>query len=287
MDAVTQANREAWEAASRKHVREYDVLLAQAASGASLNAVERGLLAGILDGGPEVVHLQSGHGLEDAALVQAGAKSVVGVDYSAVAAGAAQQRADDLRLACRYIVGAVPGVPLADLVYTGKGALIWMPDLDAWAREAARLLRPGGHLLVYEGHPAVPLWTWDEDAPGIRADRSYFARSHVNDTFPARGAVEWQHPRPGRHRRDHRGHGTAVPRRVPAALLETRWRPRRGLERVPAQRLQPARPPPSHPRRPVAARPAGPTARGSSPTVSAARRRPGRKRRGGRGGRRG
>ncbi|HEV2256431.1 MAG TPA: hypothetical protein VGS06_25075, partial [Streptosporangiaceae bacterium] len=41
-------------------------------------------------------------------------------------------------------------------------------------------------------HPAVILWTWDEDHPRIREDRSYFARSHVNDTFPARGAVEWQ-----------------------------------------------------------------------------------------------
>lgn len=196
MDAVTEANRQAWEAASRKHVREYDDLLAQAASGASLNAVERGLLRDILDGAPEVVHLQSGHGLEDAALVQVGAKSVVGVDYSSTAAGAAQQRADELGLACRYIVGTVPGVPLADgtadLVYTRKGALIWMPDLDAWGREAARLLRPGGHLFVYEGHPAVTLWTWDEDTPAIRADRSYFARSHVNDAFPGRGATEWQ-----------------------------------------------------------------------------------------------
>jgi hypothetical protein len=67
-----------------------------------------------------------------------------------------------------------------------------MPDLAAWARDAARLLRPGGHLFVSEGHPAAALWTWDEDRPRIREDRSYFARSHVNDTFPARGAVEWQ-----------------------------------------------------------------------------------------------
>ena len=114
MDAVTEANRVAWEAASRKHVREYDDLLAQAASGVSLNAVERGLLRDILDGAPEVVHLQSGHGLEDAALVQAGAKSVIGVDYSGTAAGSAQRRADELGLACRYVVGTVPGVPLAD-----------------------------------------------------------------------------------------------------------------------------------------------------------------------------
>jgi hypothetical protein len=34
---------------------------------------------------------------------------------------------------------------------------MWMPDLQAWARDATRLLRPSGHLFVYEAHPAVPL----------------------------------------------------------------------------------------------------------------------------------
>lgn len=45
---------------------------------------------------------------------------------------------------------------------------------------------------MYEAHPAVILWTWDEDRPRIREDRSYFGRSHANDPFPGRGAVEWQ-----------------------------------------------------------------------------------------------
>jgi SAM-dependent methyltransferase len=196
MDSRTRANRAAWEEASRKHVREYDSLLAQAASGSSLTGTERALLREVLDRAPSVVHLQSGHGLDDLALVQAGARSVVGVDYSHVAVGAAQRRASELGAPCWYVVAAVPGVPLAsasaDLVYTGKGALIWMPDLTAWARDAARLLRPGGHLFIYEAHPAVVLWSWDEDQPRIREDRSYFAASHVNDTFPARGALEWQ-----------------------------------------------------------------------------------------------
>jgi hypothetical protein len=71
----------AWDAASRKYVREYGELLAQAAAGSSLNGTERDLLRDILRGSPEVVHLQSGHGLDDVALVRAGAKSVVGVDY--------------------------------------------------------------------------------------------------------------------------------------------------------------------------------------------------------------
>jgi len=196
VDTDVSNNRLAWESASEKHVREYDDLLRQAADHSSLLERELDLLRPLLAPAPAVVHLMSGHGLDDVALVAAGARSVVGVDFSVVAATAAQRRADELGVACRYLVAELPGAPLcdacADLLYTGKGALIWAPDLDAWARDAARLLRPGGHLFIYEAHPAVPLWAWDEDAPRIRPDRSYFARSHVNDTFPARGAVEWQ-----------------------------------------------------------------------------------------------
>ncbi|MDG4785859.1 class I SAM-dependent methyltransferase [Micromonospora sp. WMMD1102] len=196
MDPETRRNRVAWETASEKHVREYQDLLRQAREESSLFPAELALLRPLLRSAPEVVHLQSGHGLDDVALVRAGARSVVGVDFSSVAATAAGRRAAELAVPCRYVVARLPGAPLrdgcADLVYTGKGALIWMPDLRAWARDAARLLRPGGHLFVYEGHPAVPLWSWDADEPRIRPDHSYFGRSHVNDTFPGNGAVEWQ-----------------------------------------------------------------------------------------------
>jgi SAM-dependent methyltransferase len=196
MDPEVEFNRAVWEMASQKHVREYQDLLVLAREQTSLTESELALLGPMLESSPSVVHLQSGHGLDDIALVAAGARVVTGVDFSAVASAAAQRRAEELAVACRYVVAEVPGVPLrsacADLVYTGKGALIWMRDLNAWARDAARLLRQGGHLFIYEAHPAVPLWTWDEDAPRIRPDRSYFGRCHVNDTYPARGALEWQ-----------------------------------------------------------------------------------------------
>jgi SAM-dependent methyltransferase len=196
MQTVGGQNRIAWELASQKHVREHQDLLNQARDGCSLLTHELDLLRPLLVTTPDVVHLESGHGLDDIALVKAGARSVVGVDFSEVAVTAARRRAQELGVACSYVVGELPGAPLqdecADLVYTGKGALIWMPDLPAWAADAARLLRPSGHLFVCEAHPAVPLWTWDEDAPRIRPDRGYFERSHVNDTFPGHGAVEWQ-----------------------------------------------------------------------------------------------
>jgi SAM-dependent methyltransferase len=196
MDPDVELNRAAWDEASDKHVREYSDLLQQARDHSSLVDCELDILRPLLSSAPTVVHLQSGHGLDDIDLASAGARSVIGVDFSAVAATAAQRRAAELSAPCRYVVAEVPGVPLrgecADLVYTGKGALIWMRDLAAWARDAARLLRPAGHLFIYEAHPAVPLWTWDEDKARIRPDRSYFGRCHVNDTFPALGAVEWQ-----------------------------------------------------------------------------------------------
>ncbi|WP_086664789.1 class I SAM-dependent methyltransferase [Lentzea kentuckyensis] len=196
MDSSTRHNRIAWETASRKYVHEHEELLEQARNTSSLVECELALLRPLLASAPAVVHLQSGHGLDDVDLIAHGARQVVGVDFSEVAATAAQRRADELGVRCRYVVAALPGAPLrdgcADLVYTGKGALIWMPDLAAWAADAARLLRPGGHLFVHEAHPMVPLWTWDEDEPRIRPDRGYFERSHVNDSFPANGAVEYQ-----------------------------------------------------------------------------------------------
>lgn len=186
--------RAAWEDASQKHVREYAEHLEMARTWRLL-PVEESVLGPLLPGA-EVLHPQSGHGLDDHALLRLGAASVHGLDYSQTAVGAAQRRADELGVPCRYDVVELPATGLedgtADLVYTGKGALIWLEDLGAWACEMHRLLRPGGHLFVYEGHPLVPLWAADADEARVRPDRSYFARSHVNDSFPARGATEHQ-----------------------------------------------------------------------------------------------
>ncbi len=196
VDSVVRANRLIWEAASEKHVREYDLLLEEARTGQALTPDERALLAPLLQESPCVIHLQSGHGLDDIALLMAGARVVIGIDYSVVAASAAARRARELQMIATYVVAQLPPAPLAtgcaDLVYTGKGALIWQPDLAAWAQDVARLLAPAGHLFVHEAHPMVPLWTWDPVAAGIRQDRGFFEASHVNDTFPANGAVEWQ-----------------------------------------------------------------------------------------------
>jgi len=124
VDSTAQANRAAWEAASQKYVREYGDLLVQAASGSSLTGTERDLLREILRCSPQVVHLQSGHGLDDVALVQAGAECVVGIDYSQVAVRAAQHSADELGAACRFSRGGAPGGRLAK-IWDSLPSMVW------------------------------------------------------------------------------------------------------------------------------------------------------------------
>ncbi len=51
-----------------------------------------------------------------------------------------------------------------DLVYTGIGALCWLPDIRRWAAVVAALLRPGGRLFIREGHPM--LWAIDDTRAG-------------------------------------------------------------------------------------------------------------------------
>jgi SAM-dependent methyltransferase len=61
-----------------------------------------------------------------------------------------------------YGAAEVLGAGQFDLVYTGVGALCWLPGVARWAAVVAELLRPGGRLFIREGHPM--LWGLDESA---------------------------------------------------------------------------------------------------------------------------
>src|SRR5207237_7029960 len=59
-----------------------------------------------------------------------------------------------------------------DVVYTGIGALGWLPDIGEWADVAAALVRPGGVLYVVEIHPT--LWLFDDDTAEPTIGWTYF-----------------------------------------------------------------------------------------------------------------
>jgi 2-polyprenyl-3-methyl-5-hydroxy-6-metoxy-1,4-benzoquinol methylase len=115
--------------------------------------------------GLDAVHLQCHIGTDTLSLARLGAR-MTGLDFSAPALDVARRLAADTGASIDYVeselyaaVDAL-GAERFDLVYTGIGALCWLPSITGWAAVVAALLRPGGRLFIREGHPM--LWSLDD-----------------------------------------------------------------------------------------------------------------------------
>ncbi len=123
---------------------------------------------GRLDG-LDVVHLQCHIGTDTVSLARLGARSVTGLDFSPSALAAARSLATRAKAEVSFVesdlYGAIEalGPERFDVVYTGVGAICWLPDIARWARVVAGLLRPGGRLFIREGHPV--LWSLGDPRP--------------------------------------------------------------------------------------------------------------------------
>ncbi|GAB3661018.1 class I SAM-dependent methyltransferase [Actinocorallia lasiicapitis] len=125
--------------------------------------------------GRSLVHLQCHFGLDTLSWATRGA-SVTGLDFSAPAVEAASRLANELGYDARFVTADLYDAPEAlgatyDIVYTGLGALPWLPDLDRWARIVAGLLNPGGFLYLSEFHPITNVF---DDATGLKREHDYF-----------------------------------------------------------------------------------------------------------------
>jgi SAM-dependent methyltransferase len=110
--------------------------------------------------GRDVLHLQCHLGTETLAFARRGARAT-GLDFSQASMTAARDIAAQAGLDVDYVQANVYDAEQAlegrqfDIVYTGKGALCYLPDLERWASVVARLLRPGGRLYLVEFHPLL------------------------------------------------------------------------------------------------------------------------------------
>ncbi len=111
------------------------------------------------------VHLQCHIGTDTVSLSRLGA-AMTGLDFSGASLTQARRLAATAGAevifvqADAYEAVATLGPGEFDLVFTGIGALLWLPDIERWADQVDGLLRPGGRLFLREGHPM--LWTIDE-----------------------------------------------------------------------------------------------------------------------------
>ena len=149
--------------------------------------------------GLRTVHLQCHIGTGTLSLHRLGAK-VTGLDFSGASLAEARALAAATGAPVDYVEADVHDAPKVldpgafDLVYTGIGAICWLPDIRRWAGVVAALLRPGGRLFIREGHPM--LWALDETRPdGVLAvDQAYFEREE-----PLAGQVVGHGRRAGAH----------------------------------------------------------------------------------------
>jgi SAM-dependent methyltransferase len=179
--AMHRANRAAWDEAAEA----YEGWLAGSialirAGGTSLFPLEQALLGDLHGRCRRAIHLQCAGGLDTLSLWRQGAAEVVGVDFSPRMLALARRLAEATGAPVSWIEADVLDLPAAldgsaDLVYTGRGSISWVQDLDGWATGIVRLLVPGGRFVMLEGHPAEWLFDADDEGHWRLTDYDYFA----------------------------------------------------------------------------------------------------------------
>ena len=171
------SNRAAWNEAAAHYAETLTERIAfLRGGGTNFCDAERPYLAGLGGWCGRAIHLQCAGGTDTLSLWNLGAKEVVGVDISEEMIAVARAKSEALNAPARWFRCDVLDAPheldgTADLLYTGRGALCWLHDMDAWANVVTRLLKPGGRLYVFEGHPLT--WIWDQEAGELRLDPVY------------------------------------------------------------------------------------------------------------------
>jgi SAM-dependent methyltransferase len=180
-------NRENWDDRVRVHAQStlYDLPGYRARPYSTLRPFEEAEIGDLA--GRSLVHLQCHMGQDTLSWARQGAGRVTGVDFSAPAIDTARALAADTGVAdrARFVVSDVYEAPAAldgerfDVVYTGIGALVWLPDLTRWAGVVASLLKEGGALYLVEFHPVTDML---DDETGHRVAHDYFRDGpHVED----------------------------------------------------------------------------------------------------------
>jgi 2-polyprenyl-3-methyl-5-hydroxy-6-metoxy-1,4-benzoquinol methylase len=146
-----EQNRLSWNEATRAHNSQKPDQAKFFREGGNKLFPEETALLGDLHG-KAVLHLQCNSGQDTLSMKQLGAASVTGVDISDEAIDFARKLSAASGLAATFhradiyewLAKAGQGDERWDVVFCSYGAIIWLSDLETWARGIASVLRPGG-----------------------------------------------------------------------------------------------------------------------------------------------
>lgn len=201
-ETAIASNRDAWNDSARHHKNspEWLPLLTAVAHGdfSCLDETLTGLLEQVGVDGKDVVQLGCNNGRECLSLFALGARSVVGIDQSEAFLDQARELASRSPHAPAFIEADIHHLPSElrerfDVALITIGVLNWMPDIGAFWRHVAQILKPGGSLVVYETHPFLEMFDPESTDP-FRLDSSYFRSEPFvqNEPIVYEGKVEQQ-----------------------------------------------------------------------------------------------
>jgi SAM-dependent methyltransferase len=170
VDRYLEVNRASWDEAAPAHAASPDYAVSRFVEDPEfLSAVVRFDLPRLGDiRGLRGVHLQCHIGTDTISLARLGAR-MTGLDLSPRSLEQARllsERAGphvEFVEAELYEAVAVFGKEAFEFVFTGIGALCWLPSVGTWANVVADLLVPDGRLFLREGHPM--LWALEDERP--------------------------------------------------------------------------------------------------------------------------
>ena len=167
-------NRAAWNQGAQEYTRTLDEAVAFLRAGKSnLHPIERANLGDLRSWCETAIHLQCASGKDTLSLWNEGVARVIGVDISDVHIENARRMTAALGAPAEWYRCDLLETPhtldgTASLVYTGRGALCWISDIEAWAGVVARLLKPGGVFHVLDDHPFT--WFFRQDANSLELE---------------------------------------------------------------------------------------------------------------------
>jgi SAM-dependent methyltransferase len=183
VDEYAQVNRANWDERVPAHAAspDYNVddFLADPAYLSDVVRFDLPLLGDI--SGQRGVHLQCHIGTDTISLARLGA-SMTGVDFSGPAVRQARAFAEQTGADATFVESDIyeaadaVGRGAFDFVFTGIGALCWLPSVSRWARVVADVLHPGGRLFIREGHPVLWSLAGEREDDLIVIEYPYFER---------------------------------------------------------------------------------------------------------------
>lgn len=175
MSDHTAVNQAFWDEISPHHAASDFYAVQQfLSSHDNLGAIERDEVGSVA--GQSICHLQCHIGLDSLSLASRGA-TVTGLDFSGESVRIARDLSTRSGIAASFVqadvldAAEVLGTTF-DVVFTTRGVVMWLSDLDRWAHNCVRLLRPGGVFYLLDIHPLAMVLYPNET--GFALASSYF-----------------------------------------------------------------------------------------------------------------